>query len=52
MPLIYFNILSTKKSGLWKTNTGQRGDNDMIWGRLMEMYPQVFRRLAEENADD
>ena len=51
MPLIYFNILSTKKSGLWKTNTGQRGDNDMIWGRL-EMYPQVFRRLAEENADD
>ncbi|MCI8571766.1 MAG: hypothetical protein HFI43_10250 [Lachnospiraceae bacterium] len=52
MPLIYFNILSTKKSGLWKTNTGQRGDNDMIWGRLMEMYPQVITRLAEENADD
>lgn len=51
-PLIYFNILSTKKSGLWKSNTGQRGNNDMIWGRLMEIYPEVYRRLAKEKADD
>lgn len=50
-PLIYFNILSTKKSGLWKSNTGQRGNNDMVWSRLMEMYPQVYRRLVGERLD-
>ncbi|MBD5546136.1 MAG: glycosyltransferase family 2 protein [Lachnospiraceae bacterium] len=50
--LIYFNLLSTKKSGLWKSNTGHRGNNDVIWNQLMKVYPEVYRRLLEEQADD
>lgn len=47
-PLIYFNILSTRNSGLWKSNIGQTRNNDIIWSRLMELYPEVKNRLTEE----
>lgn len=46
--LIYFNRLSTKGSGLWKSNIGQERNNDRIWERLMEIYPQAKQRLIEE----
>lgn len=46
--LIYFNVLSTKKSGLWKSNTGESHNNDKIWNRLMRTYPEVRERLMEE----
>ena len=47
-PLIYFNILSTRGSGLWKSNTGKSRNNDIIWERLMNRYPEVMERLIEE----
>lgn len=47
-PLIYFNILSTRNAGLWKSNTGERRNNDRIWSRLMTLYPEVKNRLIEE----
>lgn len=50
--LIYFSLLSTKKTGLWKTNTGHKGNNDRIWNRLMKLYPEVKGRLLEEQEDD
>lgn len=46
--LIYFNLISTIDSGLWKTNTGSKSNNDRIWNRLMELYPEVKERLIEE----
>lgn len=46
--LIYFNILSTGKSGLWKSNTGESRNNDIIWDKLMKLYPEVRNRLTEE----
>ena len=45
-PLVYFSILSTGKSGLWKDNTSE--NNDVIWGQLMKIYPEVKDRLIEE----
>lgn len=47
-PLIYFNILSTRNSGLWKSNIGESRNNDTIWERLMKLYPEVKNRLIEE----
>lgn len=47
-PLIYFNILSTRRSGLWKSNIGESRNNDTIWERLMKLYPEVKSRLIEE----
>lgn len=47
-PLIYFNILSTRNSGLWKSNIGESRNNDMIWEQLMKLYPEVKNRLIEE----
>lgn len=47
-PLIYFNILATKNSGLWKKNTGESRNNDVIWSRLMKKYPEVKDRLMKE----
>ena len=46
--LIYYNVLSTKKSGLWKNNTGESRNNDKIWNKLMKVYPEVRKRLIEE----
>lgn len=46
--LIYYNVLSTGKSGLWKSNTGESRNNDKIWCRLMMLYPKVRNRLIEE----
>ena len=47
-PLVYFNILSTRNTGLWRNNLGESRNNDIIWGRLMELYPEVRDRLIEE----
>ncbi len=47
-PLIYFNILSTRNSGLWKSNIGESRNNDTIWRQLMNLYPEVKNRLIEE----
>lgn len=47
-PLIYFNVLSTKNSGLWKSNTGEKNRNDVNWDKLMNAYPEVKKRLIEE----
>lgn len=46
--LIYFNILSTRKSGLWTDNTGEEKNNDLVWNNLMEEFPVVRKRLVEE----
>lgn len=46
--LIYFNKLSTMKSGLWKSNTGQEGKNDVSWKKLVQKYPEVVEKLMEE----
>lgn len=47
-PLVYFNILSTGNSGLWKKNTGAGHNNDMSWEQLMKLYPEAKNRLIEE----
>lgn len=47
-PLIYFNILSTRNSGLWKSNVGESRNNDVVWDKLMQLYPEVKERLIEE----
>lgn len=49
-PLIYFGVLSAKRFGLWKNNTGYGGSNDVIWESLMDVYPEVRRRLWEEQS--
>lgn len=46
--MIYFNLISTQKSGLWKNNTGSGNNNNRIWNQLMELYPEVKKRLIEE----
>lgn len=47
-PLVYFNILSTRNSGLWKSNVGESRNNDFVWDKLMQLYPEVKERLIEE----
>ena len=45
--LVYYNVLSTRKSGLWVSNTGQK-NNDKVWKLLMEQYPQALQSLQKE----
>ena len=51
-PLIYFNILSTRHTGLWRSNTGESRNNDIIWSRLIKLYPEIKQRLTEERGYD
>lgn len=46
--LMYYNILSTRKSGLWVNNIGCQKNNDKIWQLLMKQYPEDLQRLKEE----
>lgn len=46
--LIYYNLLSTRKNGLWVSNTGQQKNNDKVWKNLMQKYPEALLRLKEE----
>ena len=46
-PLIYFNIVSAQKTGLWKKNTGMEERNDKVWEVLMAQYPEVKNTLLE-----
>lgn len=46
--LIYFSNLFSGKAGLWKSNTGEKGNNDRVWSRLMELYPDVKDKLLGE----
>lgn len=46
--LVYFNRLSTRKTGLWKSNTGEGRNNDKNWIQLMEQYPEVKILLMQE----
>lgn len=48
VPLIYFNIVSAQRTGLWKKNTGAEERNDKVWETLMCQYPEVKSHLAEE----
>ena len=50
--MIYFNIVSTMKSGLWTHNTGQSRNNDIVWRQLMELYPEVKDKLLKENTHE
>lgn len=50
--LIYFTVFSTKKSGLWKKNTGTSRNNDVIWNRLIKLYPEVKEKLIQENINE
>lgn len=50
--LIYFNNITTMKSGLWTHNTGQSRNNDIVWKQLMELYPEVREKLLKENAHE
>ena len=47
--LVYFNLLSTRSTGLWRRNLGERNNNDMVWEQLMNLYPEAKRRLMEGN---
>lgn len=47
-PLVYFNVLSARNTGLWRSNLGGSLNNDVVWSRLMELYPEVRNRLIEE----
>lgn len=47
-PLVYFNTLSTRNTGLWRSNLGGDRNNDVIWSGLLELYPEVRNRLIEE----
>lgn len=46
--LIYFNVLSTRRAGLWNDNIGENRNNDNIWDKLMKLYPEVKNKLSEE----
>lgn len=46
--LVYYNVLSTRKSGLWVNNTGQQKNNDKVWDTLMKQYPEAFWHLQKE----
>ena len=46
--LVYYNILSTRKNGLWVSNTGEQKNNDKVWKLLMEQYPEALQRLRKE----
>lgn len=46
--LMYFNVLSTRKSGLWVGNTGCQKNNDKVWELLMQQYPKALERLQKE----
>lgn len=46
-PLIYFNIVSAQKNGLWKKNTGMEVRNDKVWEVLMAQYPEVKKTLLK-----
>lgn len=50
--LIYFNIVSTMKSGLWTFNTGQSRNNDIVWKQLMDLFPEVREKLLKENVHE
>lgn len=47
-PLIYFNIITTQFTGLWKNNTENLNRNDTAWKQLMKDYPEVRKRLYAE----
>lgn len=49
--LIYFNNIFSGKAGLWKHNTGRKGNNDKVWSKLMELYPDVNDKLLKEKQD-
>ena len=46
--LVYYNVFSTRKSGLWVSNTGQQKNNDKVWKLLMEQYPEALQCLRKE----
>lgn len=46
-PLIYFNIVSAQKTGLWKKNTGSEARNEKVWSSLMQQYPEIKKCLME-----
>lgn len=46
--LIYYNVLSTRQSGLWINNTGKQKNNDKVWNNLMKNYPEAYRCLLKE----
>lgn len=46
--LVYYNVLSTRKSGLWISNTGDQKNNDKVWKLLMQQYPRAFECLQQE----
>lgn len=48
IPLVYFNVLSTRYTGLWRNNLGESRNNDIIWSSLIELYPEVKNKLLEE----
>lgn len=47
-PLIYFSFFSAKRNGLWIENAGAEKNNDAVWDRLMEEYPEAKNRLWQE----
>ena len=47
--LIYYNVLSTRKSGLWVSNIGHQKNNDRVWKTLMEKYPLALQCLQRES---
>lgn len=49
--LVFFNRLSTRSSGLWKSNLGAERSNDINWERLLQLYPEVKEKLMEERKD-
>lgn len=50
--LDFFDIVSSQKFGLWKTNTMAINRNDLSWKSLMARYPDVAIAIKEENDNE
>lgn len=50
--LIYFDNIFTKNTGLWHVNAdNDTSGNDIAWGKIIEAYPEVKKKIidAKEN---
>lgn len=46
--LVYFDIIETRKTGLWRINTVGDNRNDLVWEKLMHDYSAVYDMLLSE----
>ncbi len=45
-PLIYFDNIFNKNTGLWHTNASETENrNDVVWNKLADVYPEAIKRI-------